>query len=184
MARRNLLLTALLLVLFAGTSLAQGGNAQLGGIVQDQSKALIPGVSVTAVNVDTNVTSTTVTNESGAYNFPVLLPGNYKVSAELPGFKKQAYEDFKLGYAAQARLDFTLQVGTTSTSVDVTAAPEAALRESSASVGDVLSQAKISAPTMAPTTQRMMAVARASHGPRRSLRRPDTKSLICAPRRR
>jgi hypothetical protein len=134
----------LLLVLFAGNALAQGGNAQLGGIVQDPGKALIPGVTVTAINVDTNVTSTTLTNESGAYNFPVLSPGTYKVSAELPGFKKAQYEGFKLGYAAQSRLDFTLTVGTTSSTVDVTASTENVLRESSASVGDVLTQEKIS----------------------------------------
>jgi hypothetical protein len=59
------------LLLWATSSFAQTGNAQLGGIVQDPSKALIPGVSITAVNVETNVTSTQVTNESGAYNFPV-----------------------------------------------------------------------------------------------------------------
>jgi len=101
-------------------------------------------VSVTAINVDTNVTSTTVSNESGAYNFPVLLPGTYRVSAELPGFKKAVYEGFKLGYAAQSRLDFTLTVGTASTSVEVTATAENVLRDSSASVGDVLTQEKIS----------------------------------------
>src|SRR5438552_1097706 len=98
--RRNLALTVLFLSLFSASLLAQGGNAQLGGIVQDPSKALVPGVSITATNVDTNVTSTTVSNESGAYNFPVLLPGTYRVSAELPGFKKGVVEGFKLGYAA------------------------------------------------------------------------------------
>ena len=113
MARRNLVLTALLLVLFAGNALAQGGNAQLGGIVQDPGKALIPGVTVTAINVDTNVTTTTLTNEAGAYNFPSLLPGTYKVSAELTGFKKGVYENFKLAYASQSRLDFSLTIGTT-----------------------------------------------------------------------
>jgi hypothetical protein len=145
MTRQNLVLTTLLLVLFAGKVLAQGGNAQLGGIVQDQGKALIPGVTVTAINVDTNVTSTTLTNESGAYNFPVLLPGTYKVSAELAGFKKGVYENFKLGYAAQSRLDFSLTVGSTAQTVEVTATAETALRESSASVGDVLTSEKIDA---------------------------------------
>jgi hypothetical protein len=130
---------------FAGNALAQGGNAQLGGIVQDPTKALIPGVTITAVNVDTNVPSTTLTNESGVYNFPVLLPGTYKVSAELQGFKKEVSENVKLGYAAQLRLDFTLTVGTTSQIVEVTSTAESALRESSASVGDVLTQERISA---------------------------------------
>jgi len=74
------------LLLWAVSGFAQTGNAQLGGIVQDVSKALIPGVSITATNVDTGVMATQVTNESGAYNFPVLQPGTYRVSAELPGF--------------------------------------------------------------------------------------------------
>ena len=79
-----------LLLLFVGVGAvsAQTGNAQLGGIVQDPTHALIPGVTVTATNVDTNVTQTTLTNEAGAYNFPVLQPGTYRVSAELQGFKK------------------------------------------------------------------------------------------------
>ena len=140
---KKVLVLPLLLLLFAGTALAQGGNAQLGGIVQDASKALIPGVSITAVNVDTNVTSTTVTNESGAYNFPVLLPGNYRITAELPGFKKEVSDNFKLSYAGQSRLDFTLTVGTAAQTVEVTATLESTQRESSASVGDVLSQQTI-----------------------------------------
>jgi len=143
MTKRNLVLTALLLVLFAGNALAQGGNAQLGGIVQDPGKALIPGVTVTAINVDTNVTTTTLTNEAGAYNFPSLLPGTYKVSAELTGFKKGVYENFKLAYASQSRLDFSLTIGTTAQTVEVTASAATALRESSASVGDVLTTERI-----------------------------------------
>src|SRR5262249_48547427 len=74
-----------ILLLRAASGFAQTGNAQLGGIVQDASKALIPGVSITATNVDTGVMATQVTNESGAYNFPVLQPGTYRVLAELPG---------------------------------------------------------------------------------------------------
>src|SRR5215471_17596740 len=143
MTRKNLVLTTLFLVLFAGNVLAQGGNAQLGGIVQDSAKALIPGVTITAINVDTNVTSNTLTNDSGAYNFPVLLPGTYKVSAELAGFKK-AISEVKLGYAAQSRVDFMMTIGTTAQTVEVTTSADALLRESSASVGDVLSQDKIS----------------------------------------
>ncbi|HET9129302.1 MAG TPA: carboxypeptidase regulatory-like domain-containing protein, partial [Terriglobia bacterium] len=145
MTKRNLVLAMLLVVLFAGNALAQGGNAQLGGIVQDPGKALIPGVTVAAINVDTGVTTTTLSNESGAYNFPSLLPGNYKVSAELTGFKKGVYENVKLGYAAQARLDFSLTVGTVGQTVEVTATSETSLRESSASVGDVLTTEKIDA---------------------------------------
>src|SRR5436190_10169751 len=78
--------TLLLSLGIAGNAFAQTGNAQLGGIVQDPTKALIPGVTVTATNIDTNVSQNQFTNEAGAYSFPVLQPGTYRVTAELQGF--------------------------------------------------------------------------------------------------
>src|SRR5436309_2248913 len=88
----------------AANTFAQTGNAQLGGTVQDPSKALIPGVTVTATNVDTNVTQTQISNESGVYSFAVLQPGLYRLSAELPGFRKQVLNDVRLVVASQSRI--------------------------------------------------------------------------------
>jgi len=123
----------------ANAAFAQGANASISGIVQDQSKALIPGVSVTATNTDTGVALTAITNEAGAYGFPSLTPGKYSVSASLPGFRTSTFKDLDLG-RTQVRQDFTLEVGTAATSVEVTATADTLLRESSASVGDVLTQ--------------------------------------------
>ncbi len=131
-------------LLLCGTNaFAQTGNAQLGGIVQDPSKALIPGVTITAANVDTNVAATQVTNESGAYNFPVLQPGTYRVSAELPGFKKVVNNDVRLTYAGQTRIDFTLEVGGVEQSIEVTVAQDSLMKDSSASVGDVITRDRL-----------------------------------------
>src|SRR5439155_4877866 len=99
-----------LLAVLPGKVLAQTGNASLGGIVQDPSKALIPGVAVTAKNVNTAVTATQLTNDAGIYNFPVLQPGTYEVSAELSGFKK-SLQKAELPYAGQVRVNFTLELG-------------------------------------------------------------------------
>src|SRR5205823_9135000 len=99
-----------LLVILPGTMLAQTGNASLGGIIQDPTKALIPGVTVTAKNVNTAVTATQLTNDSGIYSFPVLQPGTYEVSAELSGFKK-SLQKAELPYAGQVRVNFTLELG-------------------------------------------------------------------------
>lgn len=131
-----------LLFAFSGNVFAQGGNAELGGVVQDSSKALIPGVMITTKNVDTGVITTKLTNESGTYSFPVLQPGTYEVSAELTGFKK-VLQKAALPYAGQVRLNFTLEIGQSTQTVEVTASAESALKESSASVGDVLSQSRI-----------------------------------------
>ena len=133
---------ACVLTALSASAFAQGGNASLGGAIEDQSKALIPGVSVTARNVATSVTATQITNESGIYNFPSLQPGTYEITAELPGFKKSAQRT-ELPYAGQVRVNFTLQVGDAATTVDVVVTTESVLRESSASVSDVLPQAKI-----------------------------------------
>src|SRR5262245_5680643 len=121
--------STLLLIGIAATALAQGGSAQLGGIVQDPSKALIPGVTVTTRNVGTGITQAQITNESGTYSFPVLQPGTYEVSAELPGFKRSVQKDVVLPYAGQVRLNFTLEVGNVAQSVDVTVAQDSVLRE-------------------------------------------------------
>ena len=92
-------------------AIAQTTNATLGGTVSDASRALIPGVTVTATNTQTGIVSKVVTNETGAYQFASLQTGMYKVSAELPGFQTQAYDDVALGLSQQVRLNFTLQVG-------------------------------------------------------------------------
>src|SRR5678815_3589718 len=141
--KARVLFAALLCLWIVSTAFSQGGNAELGGVVTDPSKALIPGVTITAKNVNTGITTTQLTNESGVYSFPVLQPGTYEISAELSGFKKFIQRNVEVTYAAQIRLNVTLEVGTAGQSVDVTAKSESVLRESSASVGDVLTQDKI-----------------------------------------
>jgi len=103
----------LILVLVSAPAFSQSSNASLSGTVSDAAKALIPGVTITATNVETGVLSTGITNETGTYNIPSLLPGVYKVSAELPGFQTQTFTDVRLGNAAQVRLNFTLTSGST-----------------------------------------------------------------------
>src|SRR3954469_19569456 len=95
--RRLSLIAALLLPVVFTNSFAQTTNATLGGTVSDSSRALIPGVTVTATNVATGIVSTAITNETGAYNFPSLQTGTYKATAELPGFQTQTYNDVVLG---------------------------------------------------------------------------------------
>src|SRR5262245_54609202 len=128
----------LICFLFGITAFAQTGiNATLSGTVSDPSGALIPGVEVTAKNVDTGVTATSLTNESGNYRFPSLQPGNYEVSAALAGFQAQTVR-VSLGTAQQIRQNFTLQVGTVAQQVEVTVAADELLTASTASVGTVL----------------------------------------------
>src|SRR5262249_43126163 len=103
---------ALLVVVFlASTSLfSQSSNVTISGTVADPTGAVVPGVSVTATNDATGVVTTVLSNDAGAYNLAGLLPGTYKVSAAIPGFRTQTFNDVQVGNAAQLRLNFTLEV--------------------------------------------------------------------------
>ena len=128
------------LALFNQNTFAQTSNASVGGFVQDSSGAYIPGVSVIAANTQTGVVTTAVTNESGAYNIPSLLPGIYKLSAELPGFKSRVFNDVQLGASNAARYNFTLEVGALTDQVEVTAERANLIAETSPTIGQVLTE--------------------------------------------
>src|SRR5215470_12017499 len=117
--RLRILAAALLLSISFSTHInAQGAFASVGGAVSDSTGALIPGVSVTALGVDTGISTTALTNDAGVYNFLSLVPGKYKITASLQGFQSAASE---LTLAIDSvRLNFTLKVGATAgTNVDV-----------------------------------------------------------------
>jgi hypothetical protein len=140
---RALAATALLCFALSANTFAQTSNASVGGFVQDPSGAYIPGVTITAANTQTGVVATAVTNESGAYNISSLLPGVYRLTAELPGFKTQAFNDVQLGASNAARYNFTLEVGALSDSVEVTAERTALIAESSPTIGQVLTEDRV-----------------------------------------
>ena len=123
-------------------ALAQGGAGQVGGIVQDTSKALIPGATITLLNTETGIVTTQLTNESGAYSFLSVPPGTYTVSGSLPGFKTSVTNNVQVGLAAQVRLNITLEVGALEAKIEVSVSGDQLLREAGASVGDVLPASK------------------------------------------
>src|SRR5262249_36114929 len=116
---RRVLLVATISLSFCEGLFAQGGNGTLTGTISDPGTALIPGVSVTAVNTATGVTNTTVSNESGAYVIPGLLPGPYRLTADLPGFQTATFSNIELGANETKRFNFTLKVASVATTVEV-----------------------------------------------------------------
>src|SRR6266850_5307881 len=120
MRRFPVVAVTLLCLSLSTPAFTQSGNATLSGTVSDAAKALMPGVTITATNTATGVVSTVLSNETGTYNIPSLLPGVYTVSAELSGFQTRTCTEVRLGNAAQVRLNFTLQLATLNTTVEVT----------------------------------------------------------------
>src|SRR5262252_2656516 len=105
------------------------------GEVRDPSGAIMPNASVTATNVATSVSRATATNDSGVYNFPDLIPATYQVKVSAPGFQTTT-STVEIQVQQTARVDFTLTVGQSTQTIEVSALA-ATLTTESATVGTV-----------------------------------------------
>lgn len=100
-------------------ALAQASSSTLVGTVKDSSGAVMPGVTVTARNLETGESRTTVTADDGGYRVSNIPRGRYEVVAELEGFKVVKQEDVLLTVGDTVRLNFSLEVGQLSETVQV-----------------------------------------------------------------
>src|SRR5215831_11731337 len=128
--------------LFAGFAAAQSPSGTIVGRIVDSSSAAVIGATVRVHNVDTNEVRTTATKVDGEYTVAALQPGNYEVTVEKEGFKMLRQEHLVLQVGQTARVDGTLQVGATTTSVDVEATVPLVNTETS-SRGDVIAPAEL-----------------------------------------
>src|SRR4051812_12672884 len=100
---------------------AQFDRGQISGTVKDAQGGVVPGVTVSVTNMDTQVTRTTVTDSTGYFTIPNLPGGKYDVSAELQGFKKALRQNVTLDAAGAQTLNFALETGAITEAVTVTA---------------------------------------------------------------
>lgn len=100
---------------------AQATRGSLVGTVTDSSGSSVPGATVTITEVGTNIVTTGVSNENGAYTFPNLKDGRYRVEAELTGFKKIVRENVQVDVNTTIRVDFRLEPGDLAETLTVTA---------------------------------------------------------------
>ena len=133
---------AFLVLLAIGSAHAEASDSlRLSGVVSDPSGAMVPGASVTVVNIGTADTRSTQTDENGW--FEVLLPaGTYRVEIKAAGFGAFAQEGIEVGPTASRRFDAVLKVETHQESVEVTAAGSQ-MDMSSTQVGEGIGQDKL-----------------------------------------
>jgi hypothetical protein len=123
---RKLLLVIMagMLLGLAGIAIAQQVTGSISGTVKDSSGAVVPKATVTITNTDQNVVARTVTtDENGSYSAPLLPLGHYSISAEASQFKTSTVSGIELHVNDKLTVDVTLQVGSTSQTVTVEAAP-------------------------------------------------------------
>src|SRR5579871_4415437 len=113
---------AILAITLVGTfANAQTNRGSISGDVKDPSGALIPGAVVTVINEGTNEVRKAVTTDLGAFSVPDLDPVSYRVMIEAKGFKKEVLQGVKVDTSSVASVHVTLQTGSVSESVEVSA---------------------------------------------------------------
>ena len=133
--------TSWMLFIFFVCVLAAIGSAQstfatLTGTVTDSSGAIVPGVTVTATHLATNLNASVKTNEAGIYTLGNLREGDYRLDAKASGFSDLTIQGVSLVSRALRRVDLTLQVATAQQSIEVSAAP-GLIETDTGKIGDV-----------------------------------------------
>jgi hypothetical protein len=122
MLRRGYWYIYFLLVFFlVAIPLRADVTGAISGVVHDNSGAAIPGASITATEVSTNVSRTITSTADGQYTFLSLIPGRYKIVVAAPGFQGSTIQNIDLKVNDQLRFDLTLTIGDVQQSVSVDA---------------------------------------------------------------
>ena len=130
------------ITLLSGVAFAQLPTASITGTVQDSSQAAIPGATVTATSQETALTRTAQTGSDGHYVLLALPIGVYDVKAEAPSFGTVVQQKLTLTVAQEAVINFTMNVGSVSQEVSVTA--EAPLVETtSGTLGGLVNEERV-----------------------------------------
>ncbi len=119
MKKLGVLVAALAVLSIPLITFAQSTDATLMGRVLDPGKATVPGASVEATNVDTNVSYKGTTDSEGRFTISDLPPGNYRISVAKPGFKSLVKPDVFLHVQDVIALNFDLPLGSVSEVVTV-----------------------------------------------------------------
>ncbi|MDQ3687059.1 MAG: TonB-dependent receptor [Acidobacteriota bacterium] len=110
-----------LCVLLIAPTAAQQTTADVTGRVEDQNGATVVNATVTVRNTGTNLTRTAQTNESGDYTLSQLPPGTYEFSVEAPNFSRALLKDVELNIGTRQTLNFNLNPGELTETVEVSA---------------------------------------------------------------
>src|SRR5256714_10289933 len=129
--------------LSAAMSQAQSNAADLQGIVRDASNAVVANASVTARNVDTNLTRDATTNDDGFYKIVNLHPGTYEVKVKVTNYKTAILPAVTLTVGQTVTQDVPLEVGDITATVTVSTASPNLVETSGTSVASTIDQQRI-----------------------------------------
>jgi hypothetical protein len=114
------LIAAIIGLIVLGNGLVFAQSAAIVGTVKDTSGAVLTGAAVTVKHIETGLTRAMQADASGRYNVQSIPVGEYEVTAEKMGFRREVRNGINLAVAQQAVVDLTLQVGSLDQQVTVT----------------------------------------------------------------
>lgn len=141
-ARRTLFAAIFSFLAATGSPVAAQTFGEITGTISDSTGAVVSGALVRVTNTGTRQVRQVETNETGNYTIPFLTPGVYQVRAEKQGFKTAARSDVTLQVADSVRVNFTLEVGNVSESIEVQGGAPLLTTENGA-VGTVIDNRRI-----------------------------------------
>ncbi len=121
---------------------AQETRGQISGRVADPSGGVIAKAKVRATGTSTNVATSALTGDSGDFLLPFLIPGEYTITAEAPGFKRFVGSGVQVQVNDRVSLDINLEIGESTQTVEV-AASAPLLQTATASAGMVIDNRQI-----------------------------------------
>jgi hypothetical protein len=137
---KTILSLAIAFVVFCGMAWGQTITGNINGLVTDPSGAVVVGAEVTATNLSTNVSTSTVSNKEGLYSLRFLPVGQYSVSFQATGFSREVVPAITVEVDQDVELNAALKVGSTSTSVSVNAGTTPILNTSDGTISTTISQ--------------------------------------------
>ena len=138
---RTALLAVIFLLAFSQAAFAQGLLGTILGSVTDASGAAVSDAEVTATSVATNLQVAVKAQSNGIYQIPNLPIGIYSVTIQKTGFTKEVHPQIQVQAERSTTLNVALQVGTVTTSVEVSGSP--LLNETDPTNGYVLDERAI-----------------------------------------
>ena len=133
----------LLIIVATLTAMAQSGAAVVRGTVTDQQGKAIAGATVTLTSVDKNLSRAQTTNEEGIYVFSSIAPGNYRIDVEAASFKKTSVSNVTAQVDTQRNIDIQLEIGSVTEVSNITAAAEAPINTTDATLGNTFESRRI-----------------------------------------
>ena len=133
----------LILVCFGNAALAQSTVGQISGNVTDQAGAAVPGAGITITNDATGLVRTATTNDDGFYVVTNLPPGTYTVASERQSFKRGVQAGHTLVADVRLTVDFGLEPGDVTETVEVTAAAGETVNTTSGEVARVVDREQV-----------------------------------------